>query len=69
MTCDICKKEILDDNYYCGRWVLYCEDCKISGEGEKVDCQKTFDNEIAPDIEEGDFTYTMEHGLTDYLFS
>ena len=60
--CDVCGKNKVE---YYGRWFGYCEKCHKNGKGKKADNQKTFDNEIAPDIENGYFSYTMSHGLTD----
>lgn len=68
MTCDVCNREILEnENQYYGRWVLYCEECNKSGKGEEVDNKKTFENEVAPDFESGDFSYTLENGLEEFV--
>ena len=62
MKCDICNKREAD---FYGRWIAWCSKCKE--QGNKKDRQKVMDNEISPDIDSGDFQYTLEHGLGDYL--
>lgn len=61
-TCDVCGKT--RKNVVAGRWIFYCKDnlkCKAK------ERNLVFDNEIQPDIESGDFTYTLNQGLSDYL--
>jgi hypothetical protein len=61
-TCDVCNKT--SEKVVPGRWVFYCSDnpkCK------QVDRDKTYDNEIEPDLESGDFSYILDQGLSDYV--
>ena len=62
MNCDICNEREAD---HYGRWIAWCSKCKEQGKSK--DREKVMENEIAPDIESGDFSYTIEHGLGDYL--
>lgn len=65
-TCDVCKEEIKGDCFY-GRWFMYCMECKKNGKGKQADNAKTFENEILPDIENGDYSYTVNQDLSDVL--
>lgn len=62
MTCDICNTREVE---HYGRWVAWCEGCKV--EGKAKDRQLTYDNELKPDIESGDFSYTLANGLGEDL--
>jgi len=62
MTCDICDNR--EAEFY-GRWIAWCSKCK--DQGKSKDRQMVIDNELSPDIESGDFSYTLEQGLGDYL--
>lgn len=62
MTCDICSVKKAD---FFGRWLAWCGDCKE--EGKRRDDKKTWDNEIQPDIDSGDFSYTLGQGLVGFL--
>jgi hypothetical protein len=58
--CDVCGSE---DNVKAGRWIFYCPEHK------QVDLDKTYDNEIAPSLENGETTYltmmiSLKHCLT-----
>ena len=61
-TCDVCGKS--HENVVAGRWLFYCSDNQVCKDKEH---NKVYDNEIAPDMESGDFSYTNEQGLSDYL--
>lgn len=62
MTCDVCNTT---EAVHFGRWIGWCDLCDAIG--QDLDDQKTYDNEIAPDIESGDFSYTAAHNLGDVL--
>lgn len=51
--CDICgsTKEVK-----VGRWIFYCPEHK------QVDLDKTYANEIAPDLKSGDLSYILNDG-------
>ena len=57
VTCDIqieggyCPNEMV----HFGRWIGYCD--KHLTEGKKQDKEKTFENEINPDLENGNMDY------------
>lgn len=59
-TCDFCGNANEADFYY-GRWLIYCEKCKDKG-GKQADRDKTWENEIAGDLENGDFSYIGQDG-------
>jgi hypothetical protein len=68
MTCDVkinkndyCQNEV---EFY-GRWIGYCK--KHQTIGKQIDLDHTFDNEVQPDIESGNFDYIQAHGLEDVL--
>jgi hypothetical protein len=48
MSCDICGFTS-DTEVFAGRWIVYCLKHK------DIDRQKTFENEINPALESGDF--------------
>lgn len=50
MTCDVCGFES-DTEVFAGRWIFYCKAHK------QVDIDKTFENEINPDLENGNLDY------------
>ena len=56
--CDVCGIE--GDDVLAGRWIFYCPKHK------DIDKQKTYDNEIAPALEDGDFSY-FDGELSDIL--
>lgn len=60
--CDVCGKE--SEKVVAGRWLFYCSD---NAECRQKDFEKTYDNEIAPDIESGDFSYCLANGLGEEL--
>jgi len=62
MNCNICNKR--EAEFY-GRWIAWCSQCREQGKSK--DRQMVIDNELSPDIESGDFQYTLDHGLGDYL--
>lgn len=55
MKCDICGFES-ETEVFAGRWIFYCKKHKQN------DLDKTFENEISPDIENGDFGYVLGDG-------
>lgn len=61
-TCDVCGKT--SSEVVPGRWVFYCSDNPVC---KQVDRDKTYDNEIAPDLESGNFDYILNEGLSDYI--
>jgi len=50
--CDICGKEF--DDIYFGDWVTYCKGCEK--EAKKKDWEMTYENEVKPSMESGDFS-------------
>lgn len=62
-TCDVCGRQS-DTKVLAGRWIFYCDD---NPECKAKERQKIFDNELAPDLESGDFSYTLQEGLTNEL--
>lgn len=50
-TCDVCR--VISDEVVAGRWIFYCP------EHEENDRMKTYENEIVPALESGDF-YDMD---------
>ena len=52
--CDICGIE--NAEVKAGRWIFYCPKHK------QVDINKTFENEITPDIESGNLEYIAGDG-------
>lgn len=63
MKCDICGFES-DTEVYAGRWIFYCKDHKQN------DLDKTMQNEILPDLENGNFDYINNDGeLQEVLLS
>jgi len=67
-TCDIrlksgyCQNEMT----HFGRWIGYCDKHII--EGKKQDKEKTFENEINPDLENGNMDYiNNDTELADFL--
>jgi hypothetical protein len=65
-TCDFCQNANKDDFIY-GRWIIYCEKCKDTG-GRQADHDKTWENELSSDLENGDFSYIADDGeLADIL--
>lgn len=58
-ACDICDSE---KNVIAGRWIFYCPKHKQN------DIDKTFENEIAPDIENGNFSYLENDGELAEIF-
>jgi len=61
-TCDVCGRTDTK-NVVAGRWIFYCKDNPKCKEVE----QNKIHEEISPDIESGDFSYTLEHGLSEYI--
>ena len=61
--CDICKEDV--DDVFFGRWYMWCKKCQKAG--ELKDREKTYEMEVAPDVDSGDFSYTLEQGLGDLL--
>ena len=51
MHCDICGS---NKNIVAGRWIFYCPRHK------QVDINKTFNNEIEPDIQSGNLFYLLD---------
>ena len=45
--CDVCGIEAV--NVLAGRWIFYCPNHK------SIDREKTYDNELAPRLNDGDF--------------
>jgi len=52
--CDVCGIE--SDDVKAGRWIFYCPKHK------QVDIDKTYDNEVKPDIENGDLSNLLNDG-------
>ena len=63
MKCDTCGRES-DTKVLAGRWLFYCSDNPVCKAKEK---NHIYENELLPDIESGDYTYTLNHGLEDEL--
>ena len=57
--CDICDSTT---NVIAGRWIFYCPAHK------QVDIDKTFENEIEPDVESGNFDYIANDGQLQDIF-
>lgn len=55
--CDVCGST---ENVVAGRWIFYCPEHK------NVDDEKTYDNEIAPRLDDGDF-YDMDGELMETM--
>jgi len=58
-NCDICGSS---KNVVAGRWIFYCPKHKQN------DLDKTFENEINPDIESGDFSH-IDGELSDIILN
>ena len=53
-TCDVCNYE--GNDVYAGRWIFYCP------KHEQNDRDITYNNEIKPSLDNGDFNYITEDG-------
>lgn len=51
--CDICEST---NNVKAGRWIFYCPDHRQN------DIDKTFENEITPDLKSGNFNHISNDG-------
>lgn len=52
--CDVCGIE--SDDVIPGRWIFYCPKHK------HIDWEKTYENEVKPDLESGDLSYMLNDG-------
>lgn len=61
--CDVCGKTELETAIFIGRWLFYC------AEHKKNDMLKTYDNEIAPSVEDGDMDFILADGELSEVFT